>query len=650
MASEKRIAWHRRRFLASLGIGTGAALSGCLGDGDGDDGDDGDNSGDSDSDTDDDSMDDGDDGDDSEPSDDGDDGEDFPSIEGSYDVAHHAQFTTLNPIYNSESHAGTAISRTLHQGYTFNQDGEVFPLIYEDISDEGGTVWTITIRDNLQFSDPYGQVTAEDFVYLIHEVHQSDTFPSANSTNWQGVEVEQTGEMEFQAEIANPDPIWPRTFDPLAYPIPKDLIEPYVQEEDVEGMEQDEELIDLTFTGNLGPYVLDNWERGSGTQYSRNEDFYLRDIDEGPELFAQAPYFEEASFQLIEEQSSRIGALQTGQVTTAALPPERVEEFENDDAFDVYSIPTPFNNIFHFNMRDNGWNGGPGNLFRQKAFRQAMACAVDKQGEINGIYFGRAEPHFTWQPQWSVFYPDNDDEVPKFGWGDMYGEEVAKGKVEEALEGFEHDYYYDDSGMLNTPEDEVVQLEFLHSDTSQTVRNRAEFYASELSENLGIEVEVGTVEGTYFVNNMWTGEPEGGTDMVNGEEVEWDAPNPNNPGPRSVTSNDPWDLALVFGLNTYARHPLANEVFFDGADAFYNPTGWYPEGWDPQAVFEDMRQAETEEELHAPLETLFIELAYEQPGQVMVSFTDDIEAFEAGLQGPIENFNNGWDFPAWHFE
>lgn len=627
MSNDKRVELHRRRFLAGLGIGATAGVAGCLGDsGDGDDDDD---SGD-------------DDDGNGEPG-------DMPPVEGSYDVAHHAQYTTLNPVFNTEDNAGTAIERTVHQGYTFDEDGEVFGLIYEDIWSDDGQEWTIELRDNLHFSDPYGQVTAEDFVYLIQEVHQSDTFPSANSTDWAGVEVEQTGELEFQATIANPDPIWPRTFDPLEYPIPKDLLEPYVEDEDVDGMEQDEELIDLTFTGNLGPYVLDNWERGSGTQYSRNDEFYLREIGDGPDLFENAPYFEEASFQLIEEQASRISALQTGQVDTAGLPPERVEEFENDAEFDVYSIPTPFNNIFHFNMRDNGWNGGPGNLFRQKPFRQAMACAVDKQAEIDGIYFGRAEPHFTWQPEWSVFYPD-DDEIPRFGMGDMYGEEVAKEKVEEALEDFEYDYYYDDDGMLNTPDGDVVELEFLHSDTSDTVRQRGEFYASELSENLGIDVEVGTVEGTLFEEQMWTADPVGGTDTVNGEEVEWDDSFPTNPGPRDVTSEQEWDLALVLGLNTYARHPLATQVFFDGANAQYNPTGWYPEGWDPEAVFDEMRAAENEEELHEPLEELFIELAYEQPGQVMVSFTDDIEGFQTGLQGPIENFNNGWDFSAWHYE
>lgn len=581
--------------------------------------------------------------------------------EGSYDVAHHAQFSTLNPIYNNEANASTAIGRTLHQGYTFNENDEVFPLIYKDIRTDDSQVWVIELRDNLEFSDPYGQVTAEDFVYLIEAVHQDPLFPSANQSDWQDVTVEETGNLEFQAEIPNADPLWPRTFDPLEYPIPKGLIQPYVEEEDVEGMEQDAELLTLSFTGNLGPYTMDQWERASGTQYTRNDEFYLRHIDEGPDLFENAPYFEETSMQLIEEQASRIAALETGQVDTAGLPPERVAEFEENADFNVYEIPTVYNNVFHLNLRDNGWNGGPGNLFRPKKFRQAMTAAVDKQAEIDGIYLGRAKPHFTWQPDWSIWYPEDDSEVLQLGWGDNYGEEVAKGLAQEALDGFEYDYHYGDDGMLKTPEGDNVELTFLHSDTSDTVRNRAEFYASELTENLGLDITVDTVNGTQFYFNYFTGDPlppleedeeptEDHVDTVNGEEVVWRNPTFANPGPRHIHGEQSWDMALVFGLNTYVRQPIATEAFLDGATASFNAPGWYPQGWDPTQYYEQMREATTEEEIQEAFTEVLIEVARDPPGHIMTTFTDDIIAYAANVVGPIDNFNNGWDFPAWHFE
>lgn len=330
-----------------------------------------------------------------------------PSVSGSYDTVTSAGFTTLNPLYNTENGAANAIARALDQGYTFDENQEYFPLLY-DMSTEDGEVWTFEVRENLQFSEPYGQVTAEDFVYLIQELHQSDWANTAASASWDGVEVEQTGEFEFQATLETANLLWPETYDPLLYPIPRDLVEPYVEEEDVDGLEQDEELLELQFTGNLGAFTLDEWNRGSGTQYTRNDEYYLRDIDEGPDLFSEGPLFEEASISVVEEQASRLGALETGEADSAAIPPEQFESYRDDENVMVREIPTPYNTIISVNQRDNGWQTGPGNLFQITEFRQAVAAAISKQRLIDGVYRGLASTHFTWQPRWSEFYPGDE--------------------------------------------------------------------------------------------------------------------------------------------------------------------------------------------------------------------------------------------------
>ena len=331
-----------------------------------------------------------------------------PNVSGSYDTVTSARFTTLNPLFNTENGAGNAIGRALDQGYTFDENQDYFPLLY-DMSTEDGEVWTFDVRENLRFSEPYGQVTAEDFVYLVQELHQADWAPTAASSSWDGVEVEQTGEFQFEATLESSNILWPKTYDPLLYPIPRDLVEPYVEEEDVEGLQQDEELLELQFTGNLGAYELTEWNRGSGTEYVRNDEYYLRDIDEGPDLFSEGPLFEEASISVVGEQASRLGALETGEADSAAIPPEQYESYDQDDSVTVRQVPTPYNTIISVNQRANGWNAGPGNLFQLVPFRQALAAAISKQDLIDGVYRGLASPHFTWQPRWSEFYPETDE-------------------------------------------------------------------------------------------------------------------------------------------------------------------------------------------------------------------------------------------------
>ena len=624
---------NRRQWLSALGLGGLVTLAGCADETDPEEGGDDDDDGD-------DGLGDGDD-------EDGiDEDADVPDVVGSYDTVTAASgFTTLNPIYNSEAGAGTAIGRALDQGYTFDADQEFFPLLY-DMETEDGQTWTFTVRENLEFSDPYGQVTAEDFVYLIQEIHQSDWANSVNSANWDGVEVEQTGEFEFVAELPNPDLLYPESFDPLLYPIPKDLLEPYVEEEDAEGLQQDEELLELQFTGNLGPFTMDEWNRGDGTVYSRNDDYYIQGIDEGPSLFDEAPYFEGASISIVEEQASRLGALETGEADSAGIPPERYQEYVENEDVTVRQIPQPYNEIISVNMRDNGWNAGPGNLFRYVPFRQALASAISKDDLIEGVYRGLAEPHFTWQPRFSEFYP-GDDEMPTFGTGDQYGRDYARDLAEDAFAESDHDYRFDGDEMVN-PDGDQVELDIYHSAGQETEQLTAEFVAQELDQNLGIDVTVEAIDGTRFDTEYWNMEAEGGTDTVNGEEVEWDAPSQWNGGPRSVTSNEGWDMSLVFGLNTYPRNPLTGDVFFDGANALYNPVGYYP-GFDAEGLFEQARTATDRDELQDALDELFINLAEEQP-YIMLLFDDDLIGYNPDLRGPIENFSNGWDLPSWHFD
>jgi peptide/nickel transport system substrate-binding protein len=34
----------------------------------------------------------------------------------------------------------------------------------------------------------------------------------------------------------------------------------------------------------------------------------------------------------------------------------------------------------------------------------------------------------------------------------------------------------------------------------------------------------------------------------------------------------------------------------------------------------------------------------------MLAFPDSTVGYREGLEGPIENFSNGWDLPAWRYE
>ena len=57
----------------------------------------------------------------------------------------------------------------------------------------------------------------------------------------------------------------------------------YRDNEDLEGFKSDEEVQSLSYTGNLGPYTFENWKREDEFVATRNENYYMRDVDDAPE-------------------------------------------------------------------------------------------------------------------------------------------------------------------------------------------------------------------------------------------------------------------------------------------------------------------------------------------------------------------------------
>ena len=560
----------------------------------------------------------------------------LPEVGGTYSTITSSPPQTLNPLYNTENGAGILIGYALDQGYTFKPGTEYFPQLY-DMSTDQGSVWVAKVREGLQFGGDYGEVTAEDFVYQVTELHQSEWAATADASAWPSeVNIEATGDYEFQIELPNPNALYPETYDPLLYPIPKDLVQPYVEEQNADGLRKDQELQELGFAGNMGAYTLANRSRSSSLTYERNEDYYLRDAEGVPERFSEAPYFDSLEAQIVQEQQSRLAALEAGETDSAAVPPNRVSKFRDLDRTDVYVIPQPYNEVCVYNMRDNGWNAGPGNLFRKRKFRRGLGCAVDKQRLVKGVYRGFADVEYTWQPQWSKWYPDDTSDITEFGTGDLYGKEATQSRIKEAIS--DTDYGYS-GGMLKNPNGETVNLSLYHSAGQNTERAFADFIAQEFKQNAGINVSVSAIQGAQFAREYWQQQIPDDPD-----QYEW-SKGANNAGPREVTSANAWDMSVVFGLNTYPLNPTTASVFFQ-KDSAYNPYGYYP-SWNASELFDRASSATSTEELQSIFNEIFAKISADQP-MGMYAFPADTVGYAADIDGPQENFFSGWDFSTWY--
>ncbi|MFB6130660.1 MAG: ABC transporter substrate-binding protein [Salinigranum sp.] len=567
------------------------------------------------------------------------------SVRGTYTEAVSSDAKSLNFLYHSDSVSAKFVDATMDAAYDFRGVGEIVPLWVEDVTDRDKRVWTYTLRDNLHWSDPYGQLTAEDWVYTVRNLYQGENnwagivqYSDWKTTDENGktvdIDVEETGKLTFEVRLPTPQPSFlADTAMWAARCLPKELVRPYVEAKDDRGLKQDEELNSLSYTGNLGPYDFVEWKREDRFVAERSDDYYLREVaGDGMfgEEFARAPYFEEYRLKVLSEQSTRLSALKNGDLTFYEnVPSDKVAGLRSNDALKFRFPPNPFCYITYYNQRANGWE-----LLRKAAVRRALSTAVDKASIVDNLYRGFPTVAHTFQPGWSPWY--ESDEVREFGVGDSYSHSKARSMLADATAST--DYGYDGDALVG-PDGEQVSLRMVYVGTSDLTRTVAEYFRQELAK-VGIAVEptnggpLNTVQTKYLLNNDGEGDP-----TFNG-------------GPRdAATSQKPWDLLFGVALNAYPIDPSGSDIYWKegGAANFF---GYVPEA--PLAEWYRTAKTTTDEgERRRAFARIFGALSREQPADFLF-FSVFKNAYKKNYMGmPAEGeygYLDGWNRVTWYLE
>ena len=283
---------------------------------------------------------------------------------------------TLNWILAADSASFGYAGHTIDGLVTYdNEWGVQLRLAAKDVEvSEDGLVYTVTIRDDLRWSDG-SKVTAEDFVYTMKNLMFSDWLNYPYQSDWLEevggetvfVTSEVIDETTFSITRQTVDPEFIYTVRNLV-PYPKYIAIKY--EGDVEAFTQAPEFNNLTYTGNLGPYKFVEWLRNDKFVVERNPDYYLGK-DSG------APYFDQYIIKLFGTSATVHAALEAGDITYTGIDPDKVSKFKKMEGINVYTVPTTGYLFLAYNLRDNGWEG-----LKIKEVRQALVPG-GKQGANN---------------------------------------------------------------------------------------------------------------------------------------------------------------------------------------------------------------------------------------------------------------------------
>jgi len=201
-----------------------------------------------------------------------------------------------------------------------------------------------------------------------------------------------------------------------------------------------------------GPYKYNEWVQGDYLSLIRFDDYW-----EG------AKKTEEIVIRHIPEASSRLIALQTGEIEICIDPPAvDLHYVAEDKNLVLWQIPST--NIRHIILNLNV------EPFNNKLVRQAVAHAINREDLIAIVYEGNATPHYNVMHTMSEFYVDVD--CPEFN------PEKAKALLAEA--GYPNGFkttIYSSSGTVQKAVASVIQAQL---------------------KEIGIDVEIQSLETATF--------------------------------------------------------------------------------------------------------------------------------------------------------
>ena len=417
-------------------------------------------------------------------------------------VAQIAEPKSLDP------HAVTAVNdfrilMNIYDGLVRYEDGalEVRPGLAEswDISEDGKT-YTFTLRQGVNFHDG-SALNAEaikfNFDRMLKEDHPyHDTGPFPLSFFFSAIQEtiavdEHTVQFKLDAPYA---PLLSNLAYPTGLIVSPAAVEQYGQDFG-------------RHPSGTGPYRFKEWVGNQHVIVERNADYW-----DG------APTLETVVFRPITDANTRVAEMLSGGVDLMVeVPPDSLQQFNSNDAFQVYEQAGPHLWFLILNLKE-----GP---FADKRVRQAINYAIDKNALVNNILQGTATvaagptpAAFAWA------YNESLEPYP-------YDPEKAKTLIAEGgAEGAELTFYVTEggSGML----DPVPMGTAIQADLAK----------------VGLKVNIETYEWNTFLGKVNPG-LEGKADMA---EMAWMTNDPDTL-PFLTLRTDAWPDKGGFNSGYYSN-------------------------------------------------------------------------------------------------
>lgn len=285
----------------------------------------------------------------------------------------------LNPLLYADGGAGTAVEYSVFDSlWRIGPDGHLVPNLAAAIPtvanggiSPDGLRWHITLRRGVLWHDG-APFTSEDVLFTIGLLR--DTSVPVRSRNGQLNVAQIAASDPYSIDIRLKTP-----FAPYATALGRTSIVP------AHILSREPDILDAQFNAEpigTGPFRFRRRIAGDRIEFDANLQYHRG-----------APSVGKLIQKYVPDQHTLYAQLETGSVSIfdgKGISPERVASARTSRNFNVVMAPAPYVEFLYFNMERP--------QFAEKAVRQAIHRAVDRNAWINVLYYGLPRPTLSYLP------------------------------------------------------------------------------------------------------------------------------------------------------------------------------------------------------------------------------------------------------------
>jgi peptide/nickel transport system substrate-binding protein len=316
---------------------------------------------------------------------------------------------TLNSMLSSDTASNLVIGLMFEGLLNYRKNGDLIPALAADLpkTSSDGLTYTFKLRSNLKFSD--GQpITSDDVKF---------TYQLAYDPQYKDVASPRRGDLsKYIGSIDTPDAqtVVIKTTQVFA---------PFLANHALYGILPKHILGSMTAAQintadfNTAPSVTSGafkfvkWDKGQQVTMARNDNYW-----------AGAPYLDQWIYKVLPDSVAVTNQLKTGEIDVGPVDPGQFDALKTTSTVAMSEFPVPTFTFYAYQL-DPSKPAGP--LFQDKAVRQALLYALNRDQIVSAVFFGHGTVANSVEPPTSWAYKDKPTTLIKFD----------KAKAESLLDG-----------------------------------------------------------------------------------------------------------------------------------------------------------------------------------------------------------------------